>query len=260
MPVSDNTCRNAADFGLVSIVMPNYNGAPYIRETVASVLAQSYENWELLFVDDCSSDNSLEIIRSFSDERIQILSTQANSGAARARNVAIEAARGKYIAFLDSDDLWFPDKLSRQLTFMEENGYVFTFGDYEVIDGQGKQLALFQPRLDSCTYPDVLRHNYIGCLTALYNAQVLGKVLMPEDAIKREDLACWLAILKKTEKAYCLHEVLAQYKVHANSVSSNKLKMMKYQWDTYRKVEHLSLVKSMYYLANWAVLGFLKYR
>lgn len=260
MPVSDNTCHNAVDFGLVSIVMPNYNCAPYIRGTVESVLAQNYENWELLFVDDCSTDNSLEIIRGFSDARIQILSTETNSGAARARNMAIAAARGKYIAFLDSDDLWLPDKLSKQLSFMEQNEYVFTFGDYDVIDGQGKQLALFRPQLDSCTYQDVLRHNYIGCLTAIYNAQVLGKVFMPENAIKREDLACWLAVLKKTERAYCLHEVLARYTVHANSVSSNKLKMMKYQWDTYRKVEHLSLVKSMYYLANWAVLGFLKYR
>ncbi len=260
MPVSENICRNVADFGLVSIVMPNYNGAPYIQETVESVLAQSYENWELLFVDDCSTDNSLEVIRSFSDKRIQVLSTGSNSGAARARNVAIEAARGKYIAFLDSDDLWFPEKLSKQLAFMEQNEYVFTFGDYEVIDGQGNKMALFRPGLDSCTYQDVLRHNYIGCLTALYNAQVLGKVLMPENAVKREDLACWLAVLKKTEKAYCLHEVLARYKVHANSVSSNKLKMMMYQWDTYRKVENLGVLKSAYYLANWAVLGFLKYR
>ena len=260
MPISDNICRGAAEFGLVSIVMPNYNGAPYIRETVESVLAQNYENWELLFVDDCSTDNSMEIIRSFSDERIHIFSTGTNSGAARARNVAIEKATGKYIAFLDSDDLWLPEKLSRQLAFMEENRYVFTFGEYKVIDETGKQVARYCPRLDSCTYKDVLRHNYIGCLTAIYNAEALGKVYMPEDAVKREDVACWLAILKKTERAYCLHEILAHYKLHAGSVSSNKLKMMKYQWDTYRKVEKIGVFQSAYYLMCWAILGVLKYR
>lgn len=248
------------DFGLVSVIMPNYNGAPYISATVESVLAQTYENWELLFVDDCSADNSMEVIRRYTDKRIQVLSTGSNSGAARARNIAIEAARGKYIAFLDSDDLWHPEKLQKQLRFMEDNGYGFTFTDYSVIDEADRQIAQYRPREDSCSYEDALRHNRIGCLTAIYNAEQLGKFYMPENAVKREDFACWLEILRTTGPAYCLHEDLAKYKVHANSVSSNKLQMVKYQWNTYRKVEHIGFLRSVYYLMHWAVLGFLKYR
>lgn len=260
--VEKNQAQKASivDYGLVSIIMPNYNSEKYIEATIKSVLAQTYQNWELLFVDDCSSDRSLEIAQSFEDERITILFTDKNGGAALARNKAIEKARGKWIAFLDSDDLWMPEKLEKQITYMQNNDISFSYTDYEVIDENNKTVSIFKPRLDVCKYKDILKHNYIGCLTVIYDSEKIGKVLMPVNAVKREDLACWLSILKNGAQAHCLHECLAQYKVHSNSVSSNKLKMVKYQWQVYRKVERINMFKSVYYLAYWAVTGVLKYR
>ena len=251
--------KSSVDYGLVSIIMPNYNSERYIQDTVSSVLAQTYQNWELLFVDDCSSDSSLELVKSFQDDRIHIFSMEKNGGAALARNRAIEEARGKWIAFLDSDDIWMPEKLEKQIAYMHENNISFSYTDYEVINESNKTITTFKPRLSVCTYKDILKHNYLGCLTVVYNSDQLGKVFMPTNATKREDVACWLSILKNGEQAYCLHECLARYKVHSNSVSSNKFKMIKYQWQVYRKVEQISFFKSLYYMAHWAIRGLLKY-
>ena len=234
---------NNLDLGLVSIIMPNYNSEKYIKDTINSVLEQTYKNWELLFTDDCSSDKSVEIIKSFGDDRIKIFSTGVNSGAASARNKSIEEAKGRWIAFLDSDDLWTPDKLEKQISFMINNNISFSYTDYNVIDEENNAVTTFRPHLDICKYKDILKHNHIGCLTVIYDSNKLGKVLMPLNAIKREDVACWLSILKKGETAYCLHECLAKYKIHSNSVSSNKFKMMKYQWLVYRKFEKINFIK-----------------
>lgn len=263
MLVAEKTQEQKAsivDYGVVSIIMPNYNSEKYIEATMKSVLAQTYQNWELLFVDDCSSDTSLELANAFQDERIRIFSMKENGGAALARNRAIEEAKGRWIAFLDSDDLWTSDKLEKQITYMQDNGIAFSYTDYEVIDENNTIISTFKPRLDVCKYKDILKHNHIGCLTVIYDSDKLGKMFMPTSAIKREDMACWLSILKNGEEAHCLHECLAQYKVHSNSVSSNKLKMMKYQWQVYRKVERINVFKSIYYLAYWAIMGVLKYR
>lgn len=248
------------DYGLVSIIMPNYNSEKYLEATIKSVLAQTYQNWELIFVDDCSTDRSLEYVKAFLDERIRIFRMEKNGGAALARNKAIEEARGKWIAFLDSDDLWVPNKLEKQLTYMQENDISFSYSDYEVIDESNQTITTYRPTRSVCSYSDILKHNHIGCLTVIYDSDRLGKVPMPTDAIKREDMACWLKILKTGEQAHCLHECLARYKVHSNSVSSNKFKMMKYQWQVYRKVEKINAIKSMYYLIYWAIMGVLKYR
>lgn len=248
------------DYGLVSIIMPNYNSEKYVRATIQSVLDQTYQNWELIFVDDCSTDSSLEIVKSFGDDRIKVFQNETNSGAAVSRNYALRMAQGKWMAFLDSDDLWIPEKLEKQLAFMVENDIHFSYSDYEVIDEDNKVMSTFRPRLEVCKYEDILKHNHIGCLTAIYNAEKLGKVLMPVEAIKREDLACWLDILKTGVTAHCLHECLAKYKVHSNSVSSNKFKMMKYQWNVYRNLEKLSILKCVYYMASWTIQGILKYR
>ena len=251
---------SVVDYGLVSIIMPNYNSEKYLNDTVKSVLSQTYQNWELLFVDDCSTDNSLAFACSFEDERIRIFQNKTNSGAAISRNYALRMAKGKWIAFLDSDDLWMPEKLEKQITYMQTNDIAFSFTDYDVIDESNQIVSTYKPHLDVCKYKDILKHNHIGCLTVIYNADRLGKVLMPTDAIKREDMACWLHITKKGVQAHCLHECLARYKIHSNSVSSNKLKMMKYQWQVYRKVEKLSKPKSVYYMTCWAIMGVVKYR
>ena len=195
--INESAEKNKIDYGLVSIVMPNYNAENFIEASVKSVLNQTYGNWELLFVDDCSSDNSLNIVKSFADDRIKIYSTPKNLGAAAARNLAIENAAGKYIAFLDSDDLWMPDKLQKQISFMEKNDIPFSFTDYKVVTKNGGKTVLYRSPKDFCDYGDVLKHNLIGCLTAVYNAEKLGNNFMPDQAVKREDFACWLAILNK---------------------------------------------------------------
>lgn len=251
---------SVVDYGLVSVIMPNYNSEKYIEATIKSVLAQTYSNWELLFVDDCSLDSSFVLANTFHDERIHVFLMQKNGGAALARNKAIEEAKGRWIAFLDSDDLWSPQKLEKQLAYMQNNGISLSCTDYEVVDENGTIISTFRSRLDVCKYKDILKHNHLGCSTVIYDSDKLGKVFMPIKAAKREDMACWLSILKNGEEARCLHECLAQYKVHSNSVSSRKLKMMKYQWQVYRKVENLNFLKSLYYMVCWAILGALKYR
>ena len=246
------------EYGLVSVIMPCYNAADYIGETIESVLAQTYENWELLIVDDGSTDDSLSVIARYNDPRIRVLKTAENSGAAVARNVAIEAAHGRFMAFLDSDDLWHPEKLSEQLTFMQEHGCALSFTHY-YFDRDG-ELSEFAPSSDTYDYKTILKHNYMACPTVIYDTERVGKVYMPTDAIKREDVGCWLCILRTGEVAHCLHKCLTTVKIHAGSVSFKKTQMIKYQWHLYRRVEHLSLLRSAYCMTHWAIKGFLKYR
>lgn len=249
-----------ADYGLVSIIMPLYNSSDYIKATIDSVIEQTYKNWELIIVDDCSTDNSLRIVQQYDDIRIRLIKNTVNSGAAVSRNNAIKAAKGRWIAFLDSDDLWEKDKLLQHIGFMLKENTPFSFTGYNVLNSENKIIAVFEPSKDIYKYSMILRHNYIGCSTVIYDANVLGKVYMPVEAIKREDQACWLRILKNGVDAVCFHERLTTYRVYNSSVSSNKFKMVKYQWDVYRKVERLPLIKSVFCMMCWAVLGVLKYR
>ncbi len=249
-------------YGKVSIIMPNYNCEKFIAETINSVLSETYTNWELLIVDDCSTDKSIDIIKDYceKDSRIKLFINEKNSGAAATRNRAIKEATGRWIAFLDSDDLWLPEKLEQQLHFMVENNISFSFTEYEVIDELGTTKTVFKPTKDTYTYNDILKTCSIGCLTAVYDTTALGKVYMPESATKREDVACWLSILRDGTPAYCAHIPLARYRVRSRSVSSNKIKMIKYQWRLYRRVENLNIFRSFYYLTNWAIKGLVKYR
>ena len=251
---------NSVDFGLVSIIMPNYNSEKFVANSIKSILAQTYANWELLFVDDCSTDKSVEIVKSLIDDRIKFFSTERNSGAAVARNMAIKAANGRWIAFLDSDDLWLPEKLEKQLSFMVEKDIAFSFTYYDVLNSDYDIVSSYKLKKTEYSYKDILKHNHIGCLTAIYDVDKTGKILMPVSAVKREDMACWLRILKTGVCAHCLQECLAQYVIHSSSVSSSKLKMIKYQWNVYRKVEKLSFFKSVYYMMHWAVSGLFKYK
>lgn len=253
-----NEC-SLSDFGLVSIIMPNYNSERFVANSIKSVLAQTYVNWELLFVDDCSTDKSVEIAKSFNDDRIKFFSTERNSGAAVARNKAIEAANGRWLAFLDSDDLWLPEKLEKQLSFMVGNDIAFSFTSY-FFKRDDSQQGQFLPKKTFYNYNMILKHCYVGCSTVIYDRGKLGRVFMNIQAVKREDFACWLAILRKGVNAYCFAEPLTLYTMHSNSVSSKKIKMVKYQWNVYRKIENLSFFKSVYYLMNWAIRGVLKYR
>ncbi|MFQ2696108.1 glycosyltransferase family 2 protein [Aeromonas caviae] len=243
---------------LVSIVMPSHNSDKTISAAISSIVAQDYQHWELLITDDKSSDNTIAILKGFEarDPRINVLFNDENLGAGFSRNQSIRRARGKYIAFLDSDDLWKPDKLKIQVSFMEKNNYVFTFTSYQMFSNEGDGKVVNAP--SSITYDKLLYGNVIGCLTVMYNAEVLGRQEMPLIR-KRQDMGLWLALLTKCDKAYGLPDVLAKYRTDSG-MTQNKLHVAKYQWEFYRTVVHLNLLRSSWYFFWYALNGFLKHR
>lgn len=224
------------DFGLVSVITASYNCTDYIGETIESIQAQTYTNWELLITDDCSTDGSRELIRSYAerDKRIKLIELEKNSGAGVARNRSIEAARGRFIAFCDSDDRWLPEKLERQLEFMVENGYGLTYTSYDTCDESGCVNGYVEC-LRSLSYAKILRDNGIGCLTAVYDAEKIGKHFMPSIR-KRQDWCLWIDIIKRTGRAYGLQVPLAMYRVRRGSISSNKVEMLRYNFNVYHQV------------------------
>lgn len=243
---------------IVSIIIPTHNSVQFISETIKSVLDQSFFDWEMIIVDDCSSDNSVEVIQSFADQdpRIKLIQLSENSGAAVARNTAIEAAKGRYIAFLDSDDAWLPNKLEKQVAFMQENNYPFTFAAYDKVNESDEMFGHVGVP-DKVTYSDLLKSSSIGCLTAMYDTEFFGKVYMPLIR-KRQDLGLWLKLLKKTKYAYGLNETLGFYKVRKDSISANKKSAALFTWRLYRDIEKLSLPKASYYFSHYAVRGLLR--
>lgn len=237
---------------LVSIITPLHNGEDYVRETIDSVLAQSYNNWELIIVDDCSKDSGVNIVKEYMliDKRIKLIQNENNSGPALTRNTAINAAEGEFIAFLDSDDLWTSDKLSVQIEFMIKNNYPFTFSYYNQITEDGNFIKAVDNLTLKVNYLSSIKSNKIGCLTAVYNVTYFGKVYM-ENIAKRQDYTLWLKLLKRVDYAYCVPQVLANYRIRKNSVSSNKIKLVKYHWHIYRNIEKHSFVKSLYFISNY---------
>ncbi len=236
---------------LISIITPNYNSQTYIAETIESIINQSYGNWELLITDDVSSDNSVEIIKNYSnkDSRIKFFQLQENGGAAVCRNNSIKQASGRFIAFLDSDDIWLPNKLQHQLNFMVRNNYELTYTRYQKIDKKSNKIEWFSKNWGKLAYKDMLSSNKMGCLSVMYDTKRIGKVYMPLIR-KRQDYALWLDILKKVDFSYCLDEVLALYRVSDSSLSSSKKEMLKWNWKLFREVEKLSLLKSIYSVLN----------
>lgn len=246
---------------LVSIIMPSYNTRDYIGASIESVLAQTYENWELLIVDDCSTDDTDAVVAKFTDPRIRYLKNERNSGAAVSRNYALREARGRWIAFLDSDDLWEPEKLSRQLNFMKENGYSFTYTDYRI------QLnGIWQPHI--ITGPKVVNkwkmynYCYFSTITVMYDRQKIGLVQIA-DLKKNNDYAMWLQIIEKS-KCYRLPQCLSYYIKREGSISSgSKLKLIKHHYILYRKgLEKNAFVSWVLTVNNlfWGVLKKLFYK
>ncbi len=234
----------------VSIITPLYNSGKYVSETIESVLAQTYSNWEMLIVDDCSTDNGVKIVKKYceKDSRIRYIKLEKNSGAAVARNKAIKMATGEYIAFLDSDDLWKKEKLEKQTKFMKEKNCAFSFTEYETMNEDSEKLnVLIKVPKSPIDYRRYLLTTPIGCLTTMYDIRKLGKVYMPLIR-KRQDAGLWLKILKTGVKGYPLKKNLAEYRLVKNSISSNKSDLIKHQWKLYRKVEKLSIVESLFYL------------
>ena len=244
----------------VSIITANYNGEKYIIDTIKSVLNQTYKNWEMIIVDDASSDNGCNLINDFckQDKRIRLIKLEQNSGPAITRNKGIEFANGRYITFIDNDDLWHKDFLQIMVSFLEKNDIAFAFASYErKNESLEKDFGTFIVP-EKVSYYDILKSCPISCLTAVYDRSKIGKVYMP-NILKRQDYGLWLRILKKVKYAYGVKTPLAVYRMRPNSVSRNKLKAASYQWKIYRDVEKLSLIKSCYYFVNYAINGIIKY-
>ena len=229
----------------VSVIMPAYNAEDFIAQAIESVVGQTHSDWELIIVDDCSTDRTVSIIESHAraDRRIVFLQHQQNQGVAATRNRALKVAQGAYIAFLDSDDYWLSHKLERQLGFMGEHGALICCSNYKRVDEQGNELGVVEPP-HSIRYQDLLRSNFIGNLTGIYNANELGKVFFKP--IAHEDYVAWLSVLKTGHHAYCIPEVLAYYRVYDQSTSSNKFKTISWQWKIYRDEEQLNFFHSLY--------------
>lgn len=244
--------------GLVSIIMPTYNCAAFICETIESILAQTYKNWELIIVDDKSTDNTAKVLEKYADNtRIHYVVLNENSGAAIARTEAMRIARGQYMAFCDSDDLWMPEKLEKQLDFMKRNGYPFSCTAYEQIDEEGKELGKIIKTITKCDYNRLLLDCPVGNSTVMYDISIMGKFEVP-NIRKRNDDALWLQMLKKEKYIWGMPEVLMRYRVRTNSISSNKFKVIKYHWILYRDIEHLGVIRSLFHIGYWCVIKVLK--
>lgn len=245
---------------LVSIITPTYNSELFISKTIKSVIDQSYNNWELLITDDFSTDKTISIVKGCSkrDDRIKLFCLSKNNGAGVARNNSIIEAKGKYIAFLDSDDLWHPKKLEIQIGYMEDNNLNFSFSSYFIIDSNGTPTGKTIKALKEVDYSKMLNNNYIGCLTAVYNADALGKTKMPLIR-KRQDWGLWLKILSKTDCAKSIDEPLAYYREGNNSLSSNKISLVKSNFEFYRNHLKFSFIKSIFMIPIFLV-SYLQYK
>lgn len=241
--------------GLVSVITPAYNCAKYIGKTIESVQAQTYGNWEMVIVDDCSTDNTREVVESYSKEdfRVRYICLDENSGAAVARTESMKAARGEYMAFLDSDDMWKPEKLAKQLAFMREEGHPFSCTAYEQVDEQGNPLGKVIKTIRRTSYNRLLLDCPVGNSTVMYNVRQMGKFEVP-NIRKRNDDALWLQMLKKEPYIWGMSDVLAEYRVREGSISHNKLDLVKYHWMLYRDIEHLGVFRSAFHICVWGVI------
>ena len=244
--------------GLVSIIMPSYNTASFIKETIQSVLNQTYTKWELIIVDDCSTDNTDDVLETIKDLRIRYFKNDKNSGAAVSRNKALREARGQWIAYLDSDDIWMQDKLEKQIRFMETNGYVFSYTNYEEIDVDGNKTGVKVSGPKRITKTGMFNYCWPGCLTVMFDANILG-IVQIHDIKKNNDYAMWLKICKKAN-CYLLDEFLAQYrKGRAGSVSTHSIKtMIGWHYKLFHEAEGMGMIKSLFNTGRNLLFGFYK--
>lgn len=248
------------DFGLVSIITPNWNCAKYVSETIRSVQAQTYHKWEMLIVDDCSTDDSVKIIESFvrEDNRIKLFRNKRNSGAAMSRNYALREAKGKWIAFLDSDDLWSPDKLQKQLEFMISKGYHFSYTEYVEVDENGNETGVQIGGPEHLTKRDIYNFCWPGCLTVMYKVETVGLIQI-SDIKKNNDYAMWLKICHKTD-CFLLPEVLAKYRRgRFGSISTHGyITLMKWHYKLFHEADGNNKMYSLLLTVRNMVFGLYK--
>ena len=256
--------QEGTDAPLVSVITPAYNAAGFIQETIESARRQTYPWWEMIVVDDCSKDGTREIVKEEAekDDRIRLIELPENRGSAAARNAAIDAARGRYLAFLDSDDLWLPAKLEKQLDFMWQRDAAFSFTSYRKVDAGGRLLGNPIQVPDRIDYDGLLKNTVIGCLTVMLDRSQVGPISMGAGGIQRgqEDYVLWFKLLRSGLVAYGLQKDLARYRVLSGSLSRNKLHAARRMWKLYRKVERLSLPYSAWCFLNYAGRAYVKSR
>ncbi len=246
---------------LISIIVPVYNAEHFLADTIKTVQDQTYQNWEMILVDDYSKDNSIKVIQKAmkKDKRIKLFCQKQNGGAALARNRGIMEASGDYICFLDADDLWHKDKLQKQLNFMKENKCAFSFTGYQFVNVYGIKNGkkVWVPK--KISYKDALKNTTISTITTMFNMYIIDKkdIMMPN--VKSEDTATWWQVLKKVNYAYSINEILSYYRRSKNTSSSNKIKAVKQTWNLYRNVEKFNIIKSLYYF-GWYIFNAIKRR
>ncbi len=241
---------------LISIIVPVYNVEKYIEETISCVTAQTCKDWELLLVEDCGTDGTLEVIKrcmdNSGDARIRLIRQTTNQGAARARNRGLQEARGRYIAYLDADDLWVPEKLERELAFMKEKDAAFVFTGYEFADEQGRGTGKVVHVPHTLSYRQALSNTTIFTTTVMFDTEKIGKKRLEMPAVKSEDTALWFRVLREGYTAYGLDENLVRYRRPKRRLSSYKLEALRRIWNLYRRSEGLSLPSSAYHFCFWA--------
>ena len=241
----------------VSIIIPMYNAVAKLSDTIESLFAQSYKNWEAIIVDDCSTDHSYEYAKKYEiDSRIKVYKMKKNSGPGAATKYGFSKASGGIVAFIDSDDVWMPDKLEVQIDFMIKNNYEFTCTDYMQIDESGNDLNRIIKCKKIAQYKDVLKTCPVGSSTVMITADLLHKVNIPEIR-KDNDYALWLQLLRRYPYVYGMGKVLMQYRVWPQSISYNKIKKVKYHWKVYREYENFSVLKSVYLIVRYAIIKLL---
>lgn len=242
---------------VVSIVTPVYNVEKFIRETMDSVRAQTYEDWELLLVEDGSTDGTPEVIQGYLEEtgesRIRLIRQEKNAGAARARNRGVKEARGRYLAYVDADDLWAPEKLEHQLQFMAEKKAAFCFTGYEFADENGKGTGKIVKVPETINYKEALKNTTIFTSTVMFDVEQIPKEELEMPVIKSEDTALWWKVLRSGRVAYGLNENLVKYRRAGKSLSSNKLEAIRRIWNLYRKAEGMSILSSCWHFCFWAI-------
>lgn len=247
---------------LVSIIVPVYNVEKYICETIECVRKQTFGNWELLLVEDCSKDNTVAVIQEYlekvKDERVRLICQEKNNGAARSRNRGLKEAKGRYIAYLDADDLWVSEKLEKELAFMEDKQAAFAFTGYEFADENGKGLGKVVRVPETLTYKEALKNTTIFTTTVMFDTEKIDKNLLEMPIIKSEDTALWWKVLRSGYVAYGLDENLVRYRRAGKSLSSNKLEALRRIWNLYRKAEGMSIPSSAYHFCFWAVNAVLR--
>lgn len=244
---------------LISIIMPMHNSAAFVGEAIESVLAQSYSEWELIIVDDESTDASVSIVEAYAqkDSRIRLFRNPKPIKMPSApRNMGLSMAKGRYIAFLDSDDMWLPEKLTQQIPLMQNPQVAIVYSNYEKMTESGKKTGRVIKAPRQADYKKLLRGNVIGNLTGIYDKEKVG--IVPFLNIHHEDYAMWLSILKRGFIAQNTGTVAARYRLSSSSVSTNKYRVLSWQWNIYRNIEHISIMKSTIYFVSYAFKAFLK--